>query len=418
MKQWWRTYSAWGTVTILIVTASCYEEIGFDTQNLENALIIETIISNENKKQEVLLSRSHGFSDTIMSATPERNAQVFVETDTETIPFEEVEDGVYTSVEPFAAQPNVNYTLRIQTNNGEVYSSTPRQLTTPSSLERLYAEREVGNNGQPVLSIFVDSNAPDNTTNYYRYQFEETYKIVAPKYSRFNLIITDPRWAFCDVELFDKEVNKEICYNTVRNTEVLQISTEGLNTNEVSRFKVRQIDSDNYIIGQRYSIEVKQYTQSSDAYFYFDRLLDFQEQPNTFSQVQPGYLTGNVQSSDSELLTIGFFDVSYVTSQRIFFNYVDFFPDVDIPSQVRFCDVYAPIHYDKYSFPPFEDCGPLILEDLPRDRYLFFEINLDQEFYDDPPFFFPLDGPYDLVPKECGDCTLFGSIEVPEFWVE
>ncbi|GAB5400203.1 MAG: hypothetical protein Aureis2KO_17880 [Aureisphaera sp.] len=413
-----KTYYILGVVLIMATASSCFEEISFNGQTADSALVVETIISDEIKHQEVLLSRSHGFSDTITSSVPERNATVYIETDTETIPFEEVAAGTYLSVAPFAAQPNTNYTLNIATQNGEQYMSEPRRLTPPSVFQDLYAERETNESGAPVLSIFVDSDDPTGNVNHYRYQFEETYKIVAPKYNDLELVIANPIFAFCDVEFIPKKVDKEICYNTVRNKEILQVSTDDVSTNTVSRFKVRQIASDDYIIGQRYSIEVKQYTQSSDAFFYFDRLLEFQETPNTFSQVQPGYLAGNIEAANTELPVIGFFDVSSVSTRRIYVNYVDYFPDVEIPSQVRFCDLFAPLHYDKYSFPFEEDCGELILRVLPREKYLFFQINLDQQFYDKPPFFFPLDGPYDLVPKECGDCTLFGTTEVPDFWID
>jgi hypothetical protein len=57
------------------------------------------------------------------------------------------------------------------------------------------------------------------------------------------------------------------------------------------------------------------------------------------SQNQPGFFFGNIKSVENpNEKVIGYFEVSSVSSQRIFFNYEDVFPGsttTKIPIQVR-----------------------------------------------------------------------------------
>jgi len=125
-----------------------------------------------------------------------------------------------------------------------------------------------------------------------------------------------------------------------------------------------------------------------------------------FSQTQPGFVSGNVFSSDNpDEKVLGFFDVSSVSSKRLFFNFLDLFPNESLPPYVEDCQLVAP--------PVTKPMDQTPLLDAIRTRtYTFWEENTN------PPPSINASGPFLMVPVKCGDCTTIGTNIVPDFWIE
>ena len=384
---------------ITLLTISCIEEIEFETETFESALVIEATITNEMKLQEIVLSRTFRFEED--GPVPETGASVAVLNNGATISFSETEPGIYRSDSPFAALPNTDYQLSITANNGRSYSSTTTQLTNISQIDELYAMRETNDDGINGMSIYVDSFDPTGNSKYYRYEYEETYKIVAPRYVNQDLIITEPD--SCLVALVDRPPGQRVCYNTVSSINLNLINTNAFSEDRVSQHLIRFIDSEDFIISYRYSILAKQYIQSREAYTYFETLNEFTGEGSLFSQTQPGFFNGNISSdSNSDEKVIGFFDVSSVSTKRLYFNYDDFYNNEPLPPYASACSEVAPEQFT------LGVCGSLINDLLNnRVKYLALNENPQQE-----------EGPYLVVPRACGDCTALGSSTVPDFWEE
>src|SRR5690606_8200550 len=92
------------------------------------------------------------------------------------------EDGKYLSASEFQAVHGRIYSLNITTSDGKSYSSATETLTTSSPITNVTATPEIVGNEKGV-QIRVSSFDPTGTSKYYRYSFDETYKIVAPKWS-------------------------------------------------------------------------------------------------------------------------------------------------------------------------------------------------------------------------------------------
>ena len=77
---------------------------------------------------------------------------------------------------------------------------------------------------------------------------------------------------------------------------------------------------------------MRQYVQSLEAFSYYDLLNQLSATGNALTQIQPGFIASNIFSTaNRDEKVLGFFDVSSVTEERIFFNYEDFFPGEDLP---------------------------------------------------------------------------------------
>ena len=206
-----RTYQFLIITFITLFAISCIEEIDFETETFESALVIEATITNEMKVQEIVLSRTFRFEED--GPVPESGASVAVLNNGASISFSESAPGIYQSDNAFAATPNTDYQLRITTSNGRSYSSTLTQLTNITQIDEVYAMRETNDDGVNGMAIYVDSFDPTGNSKYYRYEYEETYKIIAPKYVSLDLIVTDQD--SCFVALVDRPVGQRVCYNTV-----------------------------------------------------------------------------------------------------------------------------------------------------------------------------------------------------------
>ncbi len=392
-------------VIIGFVTNSCVESFEIKTDVFESAIVIEATITNELKYQEIKLSRTFKFEE---GPAKETGADVtIVDSSQNTYSFTERSPGNYFSSVKFRAQPNNEYQLFVTTRDGRNYTSMSIQLPAIVPIENIQAVRETSDLGVDRVAILVDSFDPSGKSRYYRYEYEETYKIIAPYWSIFKAIIVSddpPEVGFTSKK--GEELNDRVCFKTIASNSIIQTQTNNLTEDRVSKFPVRFLLKDDFIISHRYSILVKQYVQSPEAYTYYETLNSLASSESLFSQTQPGFVSGNVFSSDNpDEKVLGFFDVSSVSSKRLFFNFLDLFPNESLPPYVEDCQLVAP--------PVTKPMDQTPLLDAIRTRtYTFWEENTN------PPPSINASGPFLMVPVKCGDCTTIGTNIVPDFWIE
>lgn len=304
------------------LASSCVEPYEVDSGEFLSALVIDATITDEMGRQAIYLTNTYGFEEEpeMVSGASVR----VIENESNEILFTETNPGEYRSQQEFAAQPGSSYALKITTRDGSSYSSQSASLPQAVALDSVYADRITSDLGEDGIAIFVDSfDATGNSQNF-RYEYQETYKIIAPEWNDFDLLSTGIE---CGVDVIPKTVQNRICFASDRSTDIILTNTANLNENRVQRFMVRFMDRNNYIISHRYSIEVTQYTQSNDAASYFSSLDQFSSTESIFSESQPGFLVGNVFSEENQdEKVLGYFEVSAVSKKRIFFNYDDFYP--------------------------------------------------------------------------------------------
>ena len=404
-------------IIVFALCYSCVEEIELETDTFESVFVVEATITNELIKQKILLSRSYPIDQN--DPVPERNAQVVVVgNNSARYSFIETDDGLYVSEQEFRAIPNVEYHLEISTNNGKSYASEFMKLTNETKIDDLYAEAVVNDNGVNGISVFVDSYDPQMKSHYYRFEYEETYKIIARSYRDSMLIILpqapqipgeDPPGP--DIELVPREVQVEICYNTRRSESIIIQSTFDLTEDRLDHFQVRFIRPTDFITLHRYSILVSQYIQSREAFIFYKTLNDFSSNENVFSENQLGFVEGNMFAvNDASERVVGFFEVSAVDKKRIYFNYADFYPDITPPHPIRCDEFFTP----KFRLVDSHDEVAFIspLKDAIEGGLLYYALNKPP--FDEEGSF----APYILCIPECGDCTNYGTTDVPDWWEE
>lgn len=376
--------------------ASCVEPIEFESDTYESMVVVEGTITNEEKDQVILLSTTSKLEEE--GPSPLGNAQVRVIDDTGTIYiFEEAAAGEYVSASPFKAEEGRSYQLEFTTRGEGKYISDPVQFSGTTIIEDVFAVPGTNIEGDPGVEIRVDGRGTANNTGYYRYEYEETYKIVSQFFKSKDIILDENG----NIDLVPKSKEEYTCYKTDPSRNIVISNTNTLDEDNVQGELLRFIGSDNPVFAHRYSILVRQYGISREAYSFYKTLLDLSDSDNLFSQVQPGYLPGNIHSlSNPDENVLGFFGVSSVAEKRVFFDYTDFYnlSDGHRPTFTPSCPRTRPSNFN------------YLVELLNTGRYLFFD-----DLSVGPPTNSPR---YILVPAECVDCTLIGSNEVPEFWEE
>jgi len=417
-------------ICILLSITACVEEIDLISEvTFEEILVVEGTITDKLVTQHIKLGRSYALESE--GSAFESGATVrIIDNNGTTYNFNETEPGVYASVQPFAASGGLTYKLEIETANGRTYASEEVSRVGESQIDQVYIEVGVNENNEEGITILVDAQNVDPDARFFRYGYEETYKIVAPTYSPFELIIQNDDFPYppevlaglSPQEVVDFFVTKElrpeqeqVCFNTVLSNSILLVDAYDFEGNAIEQNKVRFLNRNNYIISHRYSILVKQYTQSKEAHNFYSSLASLSVEESILSNNQPGFLNGNMRSLiNAEEKVAGFFEVSGYDEKRFYFNYEDVYPGAILPPYVKDCSVpWVPA---LYVADPIElIIGHSPLQRFIEDGYQHFMNNFDTPFVED---YNTALFPYTLVFPECGDCTFLGETEVPDFWID
>lgn len=382
---------------------ACTEPYEIETVDYEKVLVVESTITNELKPQIVKLSRTSTLENS--EILTENNATVTVSGNNgEIYSFsQDSESGFYISDQTFSAQPNVVYTLDIKTQDGKSYTSATVTLPPTVEMDEVYAERIVDvNDDKDGVQVLVNTEDPMGNAQYFRYEFEETYKITAPYPSRYisEIINYNSSNGTYEIVLTQREP-EEICYSTEYSTGINQTTTTEFNENRVFRFPVKYLSKFDSKMQTRYSILVKQFVQSVEAYTFYKIVKELGGIESLLSQSQPGYVAGNMFSeADPDEKVLGFFEASSITEKRIFFNYEDF--GLEKP-------------------PFFVDCEPLLLDyndnstldDDPDERAALYS---SLTYFDYEVLSVGQNTKYRIVQPECSVCTYFSSNIRPDFW--
>ena len=379
----------------------CTESFEIETLNYENVLVVESTITNEMKQQVVKLSRTSALENP--GILTENNASVTVSGNNgDSFSFaQDAGTGFYISDQSFSALPNVAYTLSIQTQDGKSYKSSEVVLPPTVEMDQVYAERiEDATNDKDGAQVLVNTEDPTGSAKYFRYEYEEASKIVIPSPSPYyaEIVNYNTNTGEYDIQLTPR-VPDTICYATANSTGIIQTSTNEFSQDRVDRFPVRYIDKDNSILRERYSILVKQYIQSLEAYTFYKIIDELGSVESLLSQGQPGYVEGNlVYEADSEEKVLGFFEASSVSSKRIFFNYEDV--SLEKPPYMVDCKV------DQWNYD---------VTGYPIDHRVNLWIAIKYKNYQVLSAYHPI---YRIVQAECSTCTSISSNIKPNFWID
>jgi hypothetical protein len=273
-----------------------------------NYLVVEGVINSGQDSTIIHLSRTTNISDTT-KVNPELGAQVTVESDQNTTyPIHELGKGVY-------ASPSLNldaahkYHLHIKTTDGKEYLSDPEAVKPTPPIDSVGFSFQ--GNG---IQLYVNTHDPNNNTHYYRWDYTETWSFHA-RYP--SPLITN------GTDLVSRTPEQEVysCFGNQVSSTVLLGSSAKLSRDFIYQSPLTQVASTSEKLETKYSILVKQYALTSDAYNFYTNLKKNTEQLGSIFAAQPSELTGNIHCvTNPAEPVVGYISVTNVQQKRIFIS--------------------------------------------------------------------------------------------------
>ncbi|HNP95042.1 MAG TPA: DUF4249 domain-containing protein [Cyclobacteriaceae bacterium] len=386
-------------LSILLLMSMCLTEIDLEQIDTEDLLVVDARLTSEPEKQMVILSRTKPLNS-MDAAEPVTGATVWIESENANrLNFQESSPGHYESSNPFAAQPNTNYSLHIITSEGDEYQSDPTAMVPTPQFDSLYAEFEPAptptNPFAGFFNFYIDSRSNPDQVKYFRWEWNSTYQLEVPMPSRW-LWTGGNNFVIRELGSPNDSLQVQICWSSDSAKDInIKALLDG--ENEVIRQPIHRFHSDSGFLKLRYSILVKQFALTEESYRFWNMINESNNQGFLFD-IQVGTITGNLHNVANATETVlGYFDVVQERTVRQF---------------------YAPRDFQKDGYrvldPFFVNCfneEPIL---LPADQIGEF-MERNQFAYSLCYFLSPATAVFCKI--RCADCTYHdGSNKRPDFW--
>ena len=387
-------------LSLIVLISSCIEEYTIPKSELKDSkqvVIQGRILAGE--ESIFYLSHTKPFGDksqlqeTILNATVTIIGQNGYESPKAEF---DIENDYY-YIDTKQLEANTLYAVKVEAE-GEIFQSDFLSLQkTPEIEEITYKEY------QDSISLHVSTRGTDETSRYYMWSYEEDWEFTAPMdFARI------PDLVFYSKNVYDLEGKRNNpyyrCWNHQNSYNIFLGSTDKLKENTIQNLKLFTISADDVRISWVYSLLLKQWTLSREAYEYYANLQKLTEKSNGIFQPMPYEIKGNVHCISTPTQKVqGYILASNVASKRIFIFASEF--KQCIPTYDAFC-----AHTE---FTPKTETTRLSYE-LNAGAVLYIPYGVKFKYV----FEFSPRGGEILYSKQCVDCrTVEGSTNKrPDFW--
>ncbi len=289
--------------------SSCKEEYHPKVHSSEQSVLVVEGVLNPNGNSTIRLTRSFKLDDTAR-LKPETGARVQVESiNGAAFPlFESFGNGNYNADQvPF--NPAETYRLHITTSNGDDYASDYLPVLQNPPIDSINWKRD----GEGIR-IFVNTHNKEIDTGYYRWEFEETWETHVTYLSHYKMV---------NGQIVAREPFEDVftCWHYHNSSNILLYSTAQLASNVVSERPLLQIPEGSEKISVRYSVLVRQFAFSKQAYEFYQLLRKNTETLGSIFDAQPSEISGNIHAINGiSGRALGFITIAPVQEHRIFIS--------------------------------------------------------------------------------------------------
>jgi hypothetical protein len=275
--------------------------------NPNHYLVVDGFIDvSPNSVTTFNLNRTRNLGDTTVQGIPELNATIsIVGSGGAAWPLTETAGtSIYASA-PLTLDATRQYSISIATTNGEKYASNPVPCTATPPIDSIFWR-------QPFdLTIYAGTHDPTNNTRYYRYDYNETWEHDAQLMTVYGV-------ANGMMYAQDSTNQTQRCWTTDTSANILLASSAAQSTDVIDSFPLVTIPNGDARITKVYSILIRQYALTEDAYNYWLLIQKTTQDVGTLFDIQPTQLIGNITcTSNPSEPVIGFITATTVQQQRI-----------------------------------------------------------------------------------------------------
>lgn len=278
------------------------------------------------------------------------------------------------------------YRLQVITPAGVNLTSEYEKLLECPDIDSVYYIRKNLPTNDPGIftegiQFYLDLDAGGYENTYYKFDVEETWEY----HSEYPL-----EWYYDGTLLHHvepRDYSSYVCWKTQKIDDIFILNTAELRNNSYREFPLHFVDNSTQRLLYKYSVLVRQYAISGQAYFYWDQMRMNNVEQEGLYETQPLPVEGNMKNlTNPEQEVLGNFIVASVKTKRIFIENV---PDLEIMFQ-PYCGVFL-LRYG--------------LRDLTPDVYRY------------PVYLFIDRGAVFELTPECIFCEMMGgTTDKPVYW--
>lgn len=365
---------------LFLLIQGCIEPYEPDISKYEEVLVVDGTFTNLNEDHFVRLTRTYGYNN--VEGKLETGAVVAIKNEEGyTAAYVEIAEGIYQLEK--GRMPGIigqSYQLLIKTQDEREYASNFETLKKPVEISNLYYEIEeniptLTGSTLDGLQIYLDSKDEHAETHYYRWDYAETWEFVVA---------------------YDKPgyLNRYKCWRTFNSTNISIANTLQLKEDQIFKYKLNFVPATNAKLSRRYSINVKQYSLSAEAYDFWRKLELSNEHTGSLFDPPPTPVLGNVSNvNDPYEPVLGYFEVSGVSEKRIFISRSELPSTMDLTTGNEHCQS--------------QELMGEGMEELQSGWYLLYRYEW-------------MDTIWTLLSShiDCYDCTQRGENSKPDFWMD
>jgi hypothetical protein len=323
------------TAMLLQILPGCVEPYDPEEEALKTGtLVINAHLTDKAGVQQIEISRSTMLHDPVYDPLAGCYAAVIRE-DGVSREFSDAGNGKYGSLlDGDFLQTGMSYRLHVITPDGNEYESDFEVLQPVPEIDSVYflvepdpdAEENGSRDGMGIR-FYLDFTYDSDAYRYIRWEMVETYEFRNPPlYLKVPGSIPDSsRWRRCWIT-----------------NEVPDIFTLSLDNLKKGRYIKKQL---NYVanipreqkLHWRYSLLVRQYSLSQEAFQYWDELKTTSQELGTFFDRQPAILKSNMCNiRDDDEAVLGYFNMSGVREMRVFVQYIQ---GINTERDPEYCEI-------------------------------------------------------------------------------
>lgn len=298
---------------LIVFLASLFTVIGCvepfsppEVNSDEGYLVIDGFLNIGSDTSRIELSHTQN-TNAQTSIITEPGAKVTVEGEKgETYTFTEKGNGSY-YLPPYAFNTAQKYRLRVKTRVGGEYLSDFVEVKNTPAIDAIEGKIDTR---QDAMVMQVNTHDATNSTRFYRWKFEETWEYRAAFYSSLELVkgVIDYR---------KEDIN--LCWRTMKSSNILLGSTIKLSQDIIKDLPITTVPISTNKLYIKYSILVKQYGLTQDAFEYWTNLAKTTEGTGSLFDPLPSQITGNIRSTTNpKELVFGYFSAAVEQKKRIF----------------------------------------------------------------------------------------------------
>lgn len=378
---------------VIIIVLLCCKKPYYPTvlSSPNSYLVVEGVINSGSDSTIIKISKTVKLNEKIVQ-NPLLGATVNVESDQNTsFPLNDATGKGFYSNPSLNLPSSSKYRLRIKTNDGSEYVSDFVAIKPTPPIDSIGFTLK-----DSSVNIYVNTHDPANATRYYRWDYDETWQFQSKFGSSW---ILDRR---TDTFVYRPDsLSIHYCFGNDTSSTVLLNSTTRLTQDAIYQSPITQFSYHSEKIETKYSIKVKQYALTREAFEFYQNIKKNTETLGSIFDAQPTELIGNIHNvTNSSEPVIGYITATNVQSKRIFIS------NKVLPPNTR-------VNY------PYDCVMESALFHDPRNG------NMVQTVLIDPPFTdlatYAIYGPAGIIgfmysTPLCVDCTLRGTKKRPEFW--